>query len=223
MAPDLRSLPTIGGRGLRRLVDSIRGRRAPTAESIAPPAGPPSFSSFIQHRHAEWWSGRRKGVHSAKTCQDVLLHHDDDEQLWHCCRLWQRKLSNKLNAKEFSIRCGVPTAKVYWSGKDARKIPFDKLPRECVIKTSIGWSSRQVLPLIDGVSVFDGELYEPRRVIDKYRMIMSKKPVSRGQVFVEEFLQPEDEHGVPSDYKCYVFDGKVAYVAVIDRNEKSQR
>ena len=180
----------------------------------------PLYSELIKQRFKEWFIQEHPGIHSKSECKDKLLNQYDSDELWHCCPFWQRKLSNKLNARQFAIKCGVQVPKLYWHGKDPADIPFQDLPTDYVVKTSTGWSSNEVLVLKGGHSVVDGTLWPPERVIENYCEIMSHTPFSRGYVFVEELMQAAGGRRL-RDCKCYVFDGRVGMVSIMDRSKRS--
>lgn len=183
-------------------------------------ADEPLFSELVRQRHHAWWSELESGPHSRYDCASQLLTRQVPADHWRCCSLWQRKLSNKLNAKEFAASCGAAVAELYWSGKDPGDIPFDTLPAAYVVKTSLGWDSHQVTPVRDGRHLFDGRRCGPKRIVRDYRKLMGAEPFSFGEVMVEELLEGLAGQGVPKDYKFYVFGGHAAYITVMDRNSK---
>lgn len=185
--------------------------------------GEPLFSDLVLDRDRELWLDPDPLLHSPNTCRNQLPANEKDLSAWHCCRLWQRKLNNKLNAKLFVAAHGLNVAKLYWKGKNPEDIPFESLPSRYVVKTSTSWSSNQVAPIIDGTNIFTARTQSPEELIVQFRHIMSEEPYASGHIFVEAILQSLHGGEIPKDYKCWVFSGNVQFVQVINRLDRRHR
>ena len=200
-------------RAFSRLARWIRWLGLPR---IPRPPGLVLYSERIVERHRRWIEEETPGVHPLSECRSTFVRFDDPDEAWKCCPFWQRKLSNKLIGKEFAIHNGVRCAEVLWKGKDVRSLRFEDLPVSYVIKTSIGWSSRQVLAMKDGRNLLDRKRYTQEAIIRRYERLMSEKPYSEDVVFVEEMLSDR----LLPDYKLYIFHGKVERIEYIDRAKR---
>ena len=141
-----------------------------------------------------------------------------DQDNWQCCPYWQRKLTNKLNGREFAIKYGVPVPELYWYGKNVDDIPFARLPSSYVIKTSFGTSSKEVLVMINGVNMLNNISLTTNEIREFFReTLLRVSPY--GYLIVEELLVSSTNNSIiPKDYKCHVFDGIVKIIHVIDRS-----
>jgi len=141
---------------------------------------------------------------------------------------------DKVKSKEIAEKSGCPVPKNYYVGKSARNIPFDKLPKQYVVKPSHHASSRGIFLMNNGKNLFTGEKVSRAEIISIEQKYLSKR-LWKGLgewatyripacVIVEEFLPNLDgEYQVPTDYKCYVFHGRVCMVRVdYDRLTKKQ-
>jgi hypothetical protein len=179
------------------------------------------FSDILLTRRNEMWRGQNIQNHSVDDCENTLLTESSPFDHWHCCENWQRKLSNKLNAKYFATSCGIKVAKLLWFGKDPKSIPFDLLPDTFVVKSSNGWCSEQILPVYNGVDVFTGKLINRNEIIAFFEKILSNKKFKHAYIFVEEFLQPSIKGKLPIDYKLWCFNGQVKFIQVMDELNKT--
>jgi hypothetical protein len=132
-------------------------------------------------------------------------------------------LSNKLNSKRFASRYGVTVAQTYWEGRDPEAMPFSSFPDAYVVKTSIGWCARQVLPVICGRNAFTGREMSHVLIMNHFRQIMSHEPYSSAHLIVEELVGSDSREAIPKDYKCYCFGGKVRFIQVVNRLKREQR
>ena len=129
---------------------------------------------------------------------------------------WQRKLSNKYNAREFAKlhNCRVPG--LYWKGRDVNTIDFNKLPDYYVIRPTIGHSCDLVFLMAGGTNLMDKQTYSTESI--KIILSESLKYNPHLEFLIEEFIKTEkSEHKIPDDYKMYMFNGKVATIEVINR------
>ena len=218
----MRELSERAGREPRhRVPDAARASgRAPGIERTARanPVSEDQHSPFRERldRRAElWWATRTPGMHGPRRCHELRLAHDTESQ-WKCCRYWQRKLSNKWNAREFATRHGVRVPRLYWSGNDVDAIPFDKLPDAYVIRLTSGHSGKQVVVMRRGVNLLDGIAYTQAQLRERFAALL-QAAFSRTLMLVEEYVPPQasvDESGLPPNYRFHMFGDVVAWVSV---------
>lgn len=189
----------------------------------------PLFTDFLSERQRDLWIAGPIAGHTIDICKNTLLAAEDSISSWHCCTSWQRKLSNKLNAKEFASKLGVNVARLYWCGNTAAAIPFSDLPRSFVLKATTGWNSIRVLPIVDRSDAFTGQALTDNEIRSRLSAMLANARKTDGRIededrsyddatiFAEEFLRDRNGSGVPDDYKCYCFSGRVAYIQVIRR------
>lgn len=179
------------------------------------------FRSIINYLEAGEFTYRIKRRHSllwreAQPLKKTLLTRNHSLDDWRDEELWQRRLSNKLNAKEFASLNGCKTADLYWKGRDVENINFSSLPAHYVIRPARGCGSIGVFVMQHGVNLFDKKTYSPQQIVRALQQQVNKNPEQF--MLVEEFLQNEDgEYKILDDYKFFCFNGKIASVGVINR------
>lgn len=140
----------------------------------------------------------------------------DDIEKWKAAPYWQRRLSNKYNAREFAIKQGCQVPELYWKGADVENIDFSKLPPYYVIRPTVGHSSNNVFVMDNGQNLFDKKQYSQEELITILKSEISKKPDL--EFLIEEFLENEQgDHAILTDYKFYCFNGEIACLYVIKR------
>jgi len=167
------------------------------------------FSERIRRRHALFWNTRRLGFHGKGRCLLTYLSRHDPLETWHCCDLWQRKLANKWNSREFAVKfgCGVP--ELYWSGRDVGSIPFERLPDRYVVRPVVGHSKRGIFVMANGIDLISGRQLVPRQIVAETKRALP--PWTRRRVLVEEYVAPEEASlGRPLEVKCWTFGGRLA-------------
>lgn len=181
------------------------------------------FIEYIEEVSNAWWDHKHEDTcnPSLSVCIDTIHDENDNDESWQCCHYWQRKLTNKLNARNFAIKNEIPVPDLYWYGKNASDIPFDNLPDNYVIKTSFGSGSTHVIPVMKGVNVFNNIAYRPARIIEFFKQHMSRV-APYGYIMVEELLTKDKGTTLAKDYKCDIFNGKIAFINVIDRINKER-
>jgi hypothetical protein len=173
------------------------------------------FRERMDRRVEIWWQTRTPGVHGPGSCHALRLAHDSEE-LWKCCPYWQRKLSNKWNAREFATRHRVRVPHLFWAGRDVNAIPFDQLPEAYVIRLTSGHSGMQVAVMRRGVNLLDGMAYTQEQVQARFATLL-QAAFSRTLMLVEEYVPPlvsTDESGLPPNYRFHMFGDVVAWVSV---------
>lgn len=119
--------------------------------------------------------------------------------LWDEGLLWQRQLANKVTAKLFALRAGVPVPKLYWLGDNYRLLPPQNLPDTFVMKPLYGHSGQGVIPVENGVDNRTGRSIEWARIRTVY------KSHSRGAL-IEEYQPGSDgSYKTIEGYKIFAF------------------
>lgn len=169
------------------------------------------FSKRIKHRHRAFWSPE-----NAEDVRNTIMDAEDSMERWQREEYWQRKLSNKYNAKQFALKLGCKVADLYWNGRDVETIDFSQFPEQYVIRPTIGHSSGNVFIMDKGYNLFDNLYYENE---DIRRLLASKLAESpRLEFLIEEFLQEEPgKYKVLNDYKFFCFNGEIASCQLINR------
>jgi len=175
-----------------------------------------SWEDYIIETNRDWWEGNNDDhcKNGLGICVDTIFSRDSSGEQFSCCARWQRRLTNKLSAREFAIKYGVPVPELYWYGKDVTDIPFNTIGSKYVIKTSFGTASKDVLVMVDGVNLLDNKPYDAEKIREFFREKM-QKIVPFGYVMIEEFIESGGRNEVANDYKCHVFGGTVHFIHVI--------
>lgn len=169
------------------------------------------FTKRIKRRHREFWlPGNAEEVRNSNVSIDDPLHK------WQDVINWQRKLSNKYNAKVFAQKLGCKVSDLYWRGSDVNQIDFNSLPDQYVIRPTIGHSSKSVFLMNKGLNLFDQKTYTPEAIRNALEQQIQQSP--RLEFLIEEFLQETPgEYKVLSDYKFFCFNGEIASCQLINR------
>lgn len=174
------------------------------------------FEYLIQKRHKKFWKAR-----NAERVRNTMMNASDPIEKWKDVKNWQRKLSNKYNAREFALKHDCKVAKLYWKGRDYNNIDFDKLPENYVIKPTVGHSCGLVFLMKNSCNLMDKKTYSPEKIKEVMATALHE---NQDTVFlIEEFVRTEDgEHKIPDDYKFYMFAGQIGCIQVINRLNCSQ-
>ena len=169
------------------------------------------FADRIVRRHKLFWGGP-----DAEKVRNVRMSASDPIEKWMDDPYWQRKLSNKANAREFAKMQGCQVPDLYWRGSDVENIDFSTLPPYYVIRPTTGHSSKMVFVMDHGTNLFDGKTYTPEEIKAALKEAIAKK--ADQEFLIEEFLKNEaGEHSVLTDYKFFCFNGEIAVVWEIQR------
>jgi hypothetical protein len=169
------------------------------------------FSKRIKYRHAKFWNDP-----NAENVRNTILHAYSPLYQWTDCENWQRKLSNKYNAREFAKMHGCKVPNLFWRGRDIDKVNFDFLPENYVIRPTIGHSCQSVFLMNKNLNLFDNKTYS----LDQLKMTLndSLSQNQRLEYLIEEFLPNENgEHKILKDYKIFTFNGRIAAILQINR------
>lgn len=174
------------------------------------------FHQYIYNRNQKFWK-----VADSESIRYIQNKATDSIEVWKKEPMWQRKLSNKANSREFALKFGCQVPELYWKGDDLSKLDFSKLPAHYVVRPTIGLSSKDVFLMSNGLNLFDQKMYEPEELRTVLSEIVSKR--AGLEVLIEEFLQPEEgKHDILTDYKLYMFNGEVAIIHVIQRKGRNK-
>ncbi len=159
-----------------------------------------------------------------KELSNFKLFVSDDFSVWKNMECWQRRLENKLNAKEFVQKCGIRTAKRIWNGRleDFANFDFSLLPENFTVKPVRGEATKNVFLMNNGTNLFEGKIYDEKLLRAKIQELYNS---GIKEILIEEFLANEDgEFKVPNDYRFYVFNGHIKFIQLDKRSgfEKDQ-
>jgi hypothetical protein len=169
------------------------------------------FTKRIRNRHDTFW----KDV-NAETIRNTKMTKEDHLERWQDIPNWQRKLSNKHNAREFAHKHGCNLPELYWKGTDIDSIDFSTLPTNYVIRPTTGHCSSLVFLMKDGLNLFDRKIYTINQIKDTLKQEIINNP--NLEFLFEEFLEQEQgKSGILNDYKFFCFNGEVACIQVINR------
>lgn len=172
---------------------------------------------MVERRRHDLWKSYGADGHSPDVCEHELRSRHDPIDRWHCCAHWQRKLSHKLNAKEFAAKSGVATAGLLWAGSHPGDIPFDDLPAHYIVKLSNGSGSKQVIAVDRGMDLIGNVPISPSGVASRLTEMLTSGRDPDNVILVEEFVGGA-ERGLPKDYKFFCFHGRAQLGYVCDRN-----
>lgn len=174
------------------------------------------FAKRIQARHQLFW-----GKSDAEIIRNIAMKAEDPIEKWRDGFNWQRKLSNKSNAKEFAKKHGCRVTQLYWKGKDLSTLDIDALPEHYVIRPTIGHSCNLVFLMENGLNLMDSKYYSNKELLAILQEALSENPYQ--EFLVEEFVRTErGEYRIPKDYKVYTFNGAIARIEVINRLSPSK-
>lgn len=171
----------------------------------------PDFSKRIKSRHRVFWSHP-----DAELIRNTPMSAADPIEKWRDVAYWQRKLSNKYNAREFAKMHGCKVPDLYWKGRNVDELPFNELPQNYVIRPTIGHSCNSVFVMKNNLNLFDKKKYTNNEI----QACLSTDLYNNAQLefLVEEFLVNEDgKYDILTDYKFYAFNGNIAAILVINR------
>lgn len=169
------------------------------------------FPARIRKRHHMFWSDPE-----AEFVRNSKMHEGMPLDAWQNVPNWQRRLSNKYNAREFAKLLGCNVADLYWKGRDLSTLDFNSFPSQYVIRPTIGHGSKGVFIMKDGLNLFDQKRYTTEQICEQLQAELDKHLAL--EFLFEEFVRTESgEYEIPNDFKFLCFNGEVASVAVIDR------
>lgn len=186
---------------LQDRIDVLKGK---------PPKGHGEFLKRIQKRHSTFW----KAPDSEKV-RNTPMKASDPIEKWRDVINWQRKLSNKQNAREFAKKHGCKVPELYWYGRDIDKLDFKNIPAQYVLKPTIGHSSKNVYLMDNGFNVMDRIFYNSENLTEIMAKIIEENPYVN--FILEEFVRNEQgQYTIPVNYKFHTFNGFIGGVSVIN-------
>ena len=122
------------------------------------------FKQRLKRRRAKWWGHPFRWTSAAsytriphRLAERVAWRSaNDPDEAWRCCNAWPRTLINKWNRRQYALKHGCRVADLYWFGRSPRRIPFDALPPQFVIRPVHGYGRRGVLVVADGQELLRG-------------------------------------------------------------------
>ncbi len=174
--------------------------------------GPESeFCRRIKYRHHTFW--RAPNAERIRNTRMEAAYSLDE---WKDVENWQRKLSNKYNAREFAKMHTCPVPALYWKGRDCQQIDFGSLPAQYVIRPTIGHSCQLVFLMNNALNLMDRQTYTPAAIVKVLSKAVQANP--HLEFLIEEFVRTEQgSYRIPDDYKFYMFNGQLAFIQVINR------
>ena len=175
----------------------------------------PTFSERLVTRQRLWWESRGDALHRVRERRS-RRHRSDPDEVWRCCRHWQRSLVNKWNAREYAARFGCTLPELYWSGSDHSAAPLDALPARFVIRPLHGANREGVAVVVDGRELLSGTP-APRAELQS-RLPRSRRLRRPLPVLIEEFVQTGASAVAPLEVKCHAFGEHVAALQFLERH-----
>lgn len=175
-----------------------------------------AFAERIKKRHRKFWKAA-----NAEKIRNTIMFAEASLENWKDVNIWQRKLSNKFNAREFARKYDCKVAALYWKGRDCNNINFEELPEHYVIRPTCGHSLNNVFLMSHSINLMDGKRYSKEEITEILIRALDNNPYL--EFLIEEFVQTEkSEYKIPDDYKFYMFNGKVGCIQVINRLSNSK-
>ena len=127
---------------------------------------------------------------------------------------WSYRYSPKVEGNAFVRQLGYRVPEIYGSYESLAEVPVADLPSNVVIKPRNGHSASGVFVIRDGTDAFTGAL-----VNSDWRHRVAARTNGAGYMAEELLVNFDGRPGAPLDYKFYCFGSRVAFVAVVERNE----
>lgn len=187
-----------------------------------------TFSERIQRRWQVLWAPARPSsvrdtlarLHRAREILTPRSRNDPDEA-WRCCELWQRRLSNKWNAREFAQKHGVRVPALYWVGRRLGALPLDFLPDHFVIRPSFGHSRQGVFVMAKGVDLLTDTPYTTASLRAHLRRTAGRWTVL--PLLVEEFARTEEgDFRLPLEFRAHTFGETIGAIEVVERATRNR-
>jgi len=176
-----------------------------------PGKGNGDFAKRIRYRHDKFWESP-----DAEIVRNTIMSSNDPIEQWKNAENWQRRLSNKYNAKEFAKLHGVKVADLYWKGRNLDEINFKDLPQHFVIRPTIGHGCNLVYLFSNSINLLDNQKYSTDNILSTMKAALDDNP--NLEFIIEELLKSEQgEYTILNDYKFYMFNGTIGAIQVVDR------
>jgi len=185
------------------------------------------YSDRISKRREQWWrdgyTGRGLFDHLRRLeMLHVPVRRDAPLERWRRGLHWQRRLLNKLNAREFvqGRHCAVPA--LYWTGRIITRSVLQALPRRFVLKPALGAARQGVYVMDDQTELLTGATMTREQLFD--HVIRQRGRFSHIPLLVEELLDNElGEFCLAVDYKFHVFGDTIGAIEAIHRSSGPHR
>ncbi|NDK54591.1 ATP-grasp fold amidoligase family protein [Pontibacter fetidus] len=169
------------------------------------------FSKRIKYRHQIFWNEP-----GAELIRNKTMSAEATIQEWKADKNWQRKLSNKYNARLFAQMHGCKVADLFWRGRNLDEVNFEDLPAQYVIRPTIGYGCNLVYLMDNHVNHMDKRRYANEEIKANMHAALQQNP--NQEFLIEEFLRTEQgEYKIPVDYKIHTFNGEIAFIHLINR------
>lgn len=169
------------------------------------------FAKRIKHRHSTFWKSA-----DAELIRNSYIDKNDSLEQLQSVKYWQRKLSNKYNARLFAEMHGCRVPALYWKGRNIDDLDFKKLPQQYVIRPTIGHSCNMVFLMNNTFNLMNKNFYSVEEIKEQLYQALSENP--HQEFLFEEFVKSESgEYKIPNDYKISLFNGELAVIDVINR------
>lgn len=168
------------------------------------------FKTYIKN----WGSNFKNYIIDPQYITDDMRHHITSCQI---CKLpitlytiCQDKYLSQLFAQQLNWR--VP--KLYFNGNSDTFTSdvYDAFPNQYVMKTTHGYGTKGVL------SVMKNKIVNTQ---GDPSFMTFKKWMNKKYIICEEYLLGKSSSKYPIDYKCYVFNGIIKYICIVQRALKS--
>ena len=142
------------------------------------------------------------------------------DRAWRCCEFWQRRLSNKWNARLFARDHGCRVPDLYWHGRRVSRLPLESLPAQYVIRPARGYSGTGVYVMTAGTDLMNGERYANVRS----QLVKTFGHYARVPLLVEELVTDESAgDGLPIEYHCHMFGERIGAIEVNSRTGRGPK
>ncbi|MEM1112443.1 MAG: ATP-grasp fold amidoligase family protein [Pseudomonadota bacterium] len=179
------------------------------------------FSDRLARRRSLWWSSPEQRPSAVQRGQKMAMIHGlmsaaATDASWRRGSHWQRRLLNKLNAREFARRLNIPCPQLYWQRRYVSRGALEELPGDFVLKPALGKRGRGVY-----VMAGDTELMQGKPMT--HAALLTEIALSRGRFSPTPLLAEErvlDEtlpNALPAEYRFYMFADTVGAIEVIER------
>lgn len=179
------------------------------------------YSERIRRRKALWWGrGAPRSLREDLRRLEMLMTRipaDAPASRWRRGEHWQRRLFNKLNAREFARAQGCRVPELYWEGRLLTRSALASLPERFVIKPAVDTRRRNAYVMAGAHELLRGERMPRARLFDRLRA--GRGRLSHVPLLVEELVPNEKgERVLAVDYKLHVFAGVIGAIQVIHRS-----
>ncbi|MDX6765454.1 MAG: ATP-grasp fold amidoligase family protein [Candidatus Methylacidiphilales bacterium] len=169
--------------------------------------------AVFEQIHGYRFDSKNVTTFTEKLCRRMLNLHRRHNPLF-------AQLADKYAAREY-IRKRVGSeylVPLLWHGSDPGKLPFEKMPKKCVVKTNHDCGSALVLDAEDKMDRDEVVHRVRRKLAENYYWASREAQYAhiKPRVLVEEYLEDGQPSG-PLDYRFWCFNGKPLLIQVDNR------